>query len=169
MTRKTMTRTATARRTPVPRMTAGKTTTRKTAASGMTASKTTTRKTAARTDELAGICRALSAETRVRILRLLRGRALCVGALAARLDVTQGAVSQHLRILRATGLVRSERRGYYIHYRLDGQALDKWRRQVDELLASGDEPSDCCRRPTDTKGTPSCATTTRKSANTPTS
>jgi len=135
----------------------------------MTAGKTTTRKTAARTDELAAICRALSAETRVRIVQLLRGRALCVGALAARLDVTQGAVSQHLRVLRAAGLVRSERRGYYIHYCLNPQALDKWRRQVDELLASGDEPSDCCRRPTDKEGPPSCPTTTRKSANTPTS
>jgi DNA-binding transcriptional ArsR family regulator len=68
--------------------------------------------------ELARLLKVLSVETRVRIVQLLKGRALCVNALASRLDVTQGAVSQHLRIMRDAGLVVDEKRGYSVHYRL---------------------------------------------------
>ena len=85
-------------------------------------------------DELARILKVLSVGTRVRIVHLLRGRALCVNALAARLDVTQGAVSQHLRIMRDAGLVIDEKRGYHVHYRLNEETLERWREAVSRLL-----------------------------------
>ena len=85
--------------------------------------------------DLAYICKILSVETRIRILQLLKNRALCVGALSARLDVTQGAVSQHLRILRDADLVVAEKRGYFVHYRLNEKTLGKWKGIVDKLLA----------------------------------
>ena len=85
--------------------------------------------------DLACICKILSVETRIRILQLLKNRALCVGALSARLDVTQGAVSQHLRILREADLVIAEKRGYFVHYRLNEKTLGKWKGIVDKLLA----------------------------------
>jgi DNA-binding transcriptional ArsR family regulator len=84
--------------------------------------------------EVARLLKVLSVESRVRIVRLLKGRALCVNALAARLDVTQGAVSQHLRIMRDAGLVIDEKRGYYVHYRLNEKTLAAWRDQIDRLL-----------------------------------
>ncbi len=84
---------------------------------------------------LSRILKALSVETRVRIVQLLKGRVLCVGALAGRLDVTQGAVSQHLRILRDAGLVIDEKRGYFVHYRLNEKTLAKWRAAIHKLLA----------------------------------
>jgi DNA-binding transcriptional ArsR family regulator len=83
---------------------------------------------------LARIFKALSVDTRVRIVQLLKDRALCVGALSARLDVTQGAVSQHLRVLRDAGLVIPEKRGYYVHYRLNEKTLLKWKNTVERLL-----------------------------------
>ncbi len=83
---------------------------------------------------LARLMKVLSAETRVRIVRLLKGRALCVNALAARLEITPGAVSQHLRILRDAGLVVDEKRGYFVHCRLQGDTLARWRKDIDELL-----------------------------------
>jgi DNA-binding transcriptional ArsR family regulator len=85
-------------------------------------------------DELARILKVLSVGTRVRIVQLLRKQALCVNALAARLDVTQGAVSQHLRIMRDTGLVIDEKRGYHVHYRLNEETLERWRAAVNRLL-----------------------------------
>jgi DNA-binding transcriptional ArsR family regulator len=88
-------------------------------------------------DELARLLKVLSVETRVRIVQLLKGRALCVNALAARLDVTQGAVSQHLRVMRDAGLVIDERRGYYVHYRLNEETLAAWREATGKLLALG--------------------------------
>ena len=94
-------------------------------------------------DELARILKVLAVGTRVRIVQMLKGRALCVGALASQLDVTQGAVSQHLRVMRDAGLVIDEKRGYFVHYRLNEQTLDRWRKQIDGLLAPG--PSVKCR------------------------
>ena len=73
--------------------------------------------------DAAELFKVLSSETRLRIINLLKNGALCVGALSARLNVTQGAVSQHLRILRTAGLVVPERRGTFIHYRVDEEAL----------------------------------------------
>lgn len=84
--------------------------------------------------DLAYICKILSVDTRIRILQLLKNHALCVGALSARLDVTQGAVSQHLRILRDAHLVVAEKRGYFIHYRLNKKTLDKWKGLIGKLL-----------------------------------
>jgi DNA-binding transcriptional ArsR family regulator len=81
---------------------------------------------------------ALSSSTRVRILELLRGASLCVNALASRLKVTQGAVSQHLRVLREAGLVVPEKRGYFVHYRLDPAGLLECQALLDGLL--GTEP-----------------------------
>jgi len=94
-------------------------------------------------EQLARIFKVLGVPTRVKILRLLKGGALCVGALAANLDVTQGAVSQHLRILRDAGLVIPERRGYFIHYWLNEETLATWREATGGLLEPGAASSAC--------------------------
>ena len=87
-----------------------------------------------RPKELAKRLKVLAGETRVRIVQLLKGRALCVGALAARLDITPGAVSQHLRVMRDAGLVSDEKRGYFVHYHLNEETLAAWRAEIDNLL-----------------------------------
>jgi DNA-binding transcriptional ArsR family regulator len=92
-------------------------------------------------DHLARILKVLAVSTRVRIVQLLRERTLCVNALAARLDVTQGAVSQHLRVMRDADLVIDERRGYRVHYCLNHETLAQWRREIDALLAPPDQAS----------------------------
>ena len=111
-------------------------------------------------DKLARLLNVLSVATRVRIVQLLKGRALCVNALAGRLDVTQGAVSQHLRIMRDAGLVIDEKRGYYVHYRLNEETLATWREEIDKLLDPARGPR------TGTKGAKKCAAamTRRKTA-----
>ena len=86
-------------------------------------------------DKLARVLKVLAVGTRVRIVQLLRERTLCVNALAARLDVTQGAVSQHLRVMRDADLVIDERRGYRVHYRLNEETLARWRSEIAALLA----------------------------------
>lgn len=102
-------------------------------------------------DKLAKLLKVLSVETRVRIIQLLKGRALCVNALACRLDVTQGAVSQHLRVLRDTGLVIDEKRGYYVHYHLNEKALAKWQEAIQNVFDVNLETH------TEQKGTELCA------------
>lgn len=79
---------------------------------------------------LAAIFKALSVESRVRMVRLLHEHRLCVNALARRLGISAAAVSQHLRVLREAGLVQPERRGLHMHYRVNAETL----RQCDALL-----------------------------------
>ncbi|MGO8749257.1 MAG: ArsR/SmtB family transcription factor [Thermoguttaceae bacterium] len=97
------------------------------------------------TGELARILKVLSVGSRVRIVQILKGRVLCAGAVASQLDVTQGAVSQHLRVMRNAGLLIDEKRGYYVHYRLNEETLDRWRKQIDSLLDPGVAVK--CQRP----------------------
>lgn len=59
--------------------------------------------------ELAQLAKALGHPTRVQIMRLLAQRTTCpAGALAAQLPFAQSTVSEHLRILRDAGLIRTE-------------------------------------------------------------
>ena len=60
--------------------------------------------------------KALGDETRLKIIKLLLIKRFCVGALARRLDISESAVSQQLKILREAGLVLGEKEGYYVHY-----------------------------------------------------
>jgi DNA-binding transcriptional ArsR family regulator len=84
--------------------------------------------------ELARICRTLGVEARVAIIQLLKHRVLCVGALSRFLGLTSGAISQHLRILRDAGLVEPERRGYFVHYRINHHILEKWKMAMEQFL-----------------------------------
>ena len=86
---------------------------------------------------LARTMRVLSAPARLRIVELLKGRALCVNALTARIGLTQGAVSQHLRVLRDAGIVVREKRGYYVHYMIDDAKLREVREAVCAFLSGG--------------------------------
>ena len=96
------------------------------------------------TEEQAAAFRALSDTTRLKLLKLLcRQRdpdALCVNALAYLLGVTQSAVSQHLRTLKNTGLVRSERRGYHIHYYVNRDKIRQCRQLLSAALSLEDSP-----------------------------
>ena len=80
------------------------------------------------------IFRALSVEKRVEIVQLLAKRTLCVGALSNLLDISPGAVSQHLRILKDAGLVESDRRGYFIHYSISPEAAEQCRAVIESLF-----------------------------------
>ncbi|MFP4243305.1 MAG: ArsR/SmtB family transcription factor [Chitinispirillaceae bacterium] len=80
------------------------------------------------------ILKALAAEPRARIVSLLCCRCLCAGALARMLDITPGAVSQHLGVLKKCGLIIGERRGYFMHYRIARDARDRAKMAIDALF-----------------------------------
>ena len=84
--------------------------------------------------ELARIFKALSVDTRVRIVQALQEQALCVNALAERLEVTHSAVSQHLRILREADLVVADKRGQCVHYRLNEKTVQEWAEAIAGFL-----------------------------------
>ena len=91
------------------------------------------------TEEQAAVFSALADPTRLKLVKLLcRQRsphALCVNAMASLLGVSQPAISQHLRVLKTIGLVRSERRGYHIHYFINRERLESCRELVSAILS----------------------------------
>ena len=89
--------------------------------------------------QMARVFKALSTPARVRIITLLKDRNLCVNALAARLDVSAAAVSQHLRILRDADVVVSDKRGNHVHYRINPGTLRRWGILAAGLLSTDDE------------------------------
>ena len=64
------------------------------------------------------LLRALANPHRLAIVRALRDGARCVHELVELLQISQPLASQHLRVLRGAGLVRTERRGREIAYSL---------------------------------------------------
>ena len=80
----------------------------------------------------------LAVETRVRIIDLLKSKGpLGAKNIAELVGVTPAAVSQHLKILRQSGLVRSERKGYWIPYSIDEEALENCRQILNEVCTCG--------------------------------
>ena len=64
------------------------------------------------------LLRALSAPVRIAIVVQLCESSRCVHELVDSLDLPQPLVSQHLRILKAAGVVAGERAGREVHYHL---------------------------------------------------
>ena len=69
--------------------------------------------------------KAIGDPVRQRLLSLIAsaGSETCVCDLNDAFDLTQPTISHHLKVLREAGLVSSERRGTWVYYRLDPEAL----------------------------------------------
>jgi len=69
-------------------------------------------------DAAGELLRALAAPVRIAVVLELRSSPRCVHELVDALGVTQPLISQHLRVLKGAGVVRGERRGREVVYRL---------------------------------------------------
>jgi DNA-binding transcriptional ArsR family regulator len=76
---------------------------------------------------------ALADGTRRHLLEQLATADRPVSELLAGLDISQAAVSQHLRILREAGLVTARKQGRQRYYELRPAALEELRDWLDEL------------------------------------
>ncbi len=84
------------------------------------------------------IFKVLSVETRVKIIELLKTRGpLGAKDISTEIGITPAAVSQHLKILKQAGLVRSERKGYWIPYSIDEKAMENCRQLLNEVCTCG--------------------------------
>ncbi|MDO9338268.1 MAG: ArsR family transcriptional regulator [Caulobacteraceae bacterium] len=66
---------------------------------------------------------ALSSTVRRKILAYLAHTDLTAGEIASRFSISKPAVSQHLTVLEAAGLVTSEKKGQFVHYSLVRESL----------------------------------------------
>ncbi len=86
----------------------------------------------------AEIFKVLSVDTRVNIIELLKANgALGVKEISEILGLSPPAISQHLKILKQAGLVRSERKGYWIPYSIDEKAMEHCREVLNKVCTCG--------------------------------
>ncbi len=85
-------------------------------------------------EDLAKLSWALAHPARVRIVRLLLSRSACMcGEIVEEMPLAQSTVSQHLKILKETGLVQGEIDGPRVCYCVNKAAMAKLKKLVAEL------------------------------------
>jgi ArsR family transcriptional regulator, arsenate/arsenite/antimonite-responsive transcriptional repressor len=125
--------------------------------------------------ELTDLFKALSDETRLRILKLLEGGELCVCDIMAALDKIQPKVSFHLGVLKKANLLTGRKQGKWMHYRIDDS--DLFRRMVivsaleripdgkldgDKKRLEGFMKNKACSNPSDSSQGACCSTTKKR-------
>jgi len=80
---------------------------------------------------------ALSDETRLAILEMLRGGERCVCDLQDDLDAAQSRLSFHLKVLREAGLVRDRKAGRWSYYALNPERVAEVEAYARELARPG--------------------------------
>ena len=82
-------------------------------------------------ENLLDVLKALSDETRLRILNLLYDQELCVCDVMATLQITQAKASRHLIYLKNAGLVKDRKQAQWVYYSL---VKDENLRFIDPLV-----------------------------------
>jgi ArsR family transcriptional regulator len=98
--------------------------------------------------------KALADPTRLRILRLLLERDLCVCELMFILQLEQSRLSHQLRILRDADLAEDIREGKWIVYKIPQEVRESVRRMLEEVLMGG--PGDLPESAEDLRRTKLC-------------
>ena len=83
-------------------------------------------------ERTAAVAKALGDPIRMQLVDVLRKHAgkVCVCELVPLFDLSQPTVSHHLKVLREAGIVLGEKRGVWVHYRLNPAALEALRRYL---------------------------------------
>jgi len=81
------------------------------------------------------IFKALSDSNRLRILKALQAKSLCVCEIRALLDLANSTVSQHLKILKDSGFITEEKDGKWVNYMINTSPDDK---RISAVLSSLD-------------------------------
>jgi ArsR family transcriptional regulator len=97
-----------------------------------------------RTERSVELFHALSDETRLEIVEMLRSGERCVCDLTDALDAAQSRLSFHLKVLKDAGIVRDRKDGRWVHYELDREAFDEIGRLVTAMKPSATRKGEVC-------------------------
>ena len=78
--------------------------------------------------------KALSDETRLRILNVLLVRECCVCEIIQALEISQSRASRNLRILQDAGFLKTKRQGVWIIYSIDWDTANRYAASLAKLL-----------------------------------
>lgn len=80
------------------------------------------------------VCKALSDENRIKIIKMLACCDMCVCDICGNLNLSQPAVSHHLKILSDAGLLKTERKGKWIYYSIKSEIFEQLRAEISLLI-----------------------------------
>ena len=86
--------------------------------------------------DFAKLFKALSDETRIRILKVLLERECCVCEVMQALDISQSRASRNLRVLEDAGFIKSRRDGLWVTYSTAEQTTSSYAAPLIEMLRS---------------------------------
>jgi DNA-binding transcriptional ArsR family regulator len=98
-------------------------------------------------EDLAEFFRVLGQPARIQILGLIGTREACVSHLEAYLGLRQSAISQHLMMLRDSGLVTANREGRNVFYRLTRPEVLELLSQAARLVGLPEDHLGCPQQP----------------------
>jgi len=86
--------------------------------------------------------KALSDPIRIRILKLLKKKTMCVCELTSVLKIGQSNMSHHLRILKEAGLINDKRNGLWVDYELSHGEYNKYATEILKTISKvlNDDP-----------------------------
>ena len=84
--------------------------------------------------DLLKVFKALSDETRIRMLKLLQERELCVCEIMQAMRISQPRASRNLGVLKNAGLVNDRRDGLWVHYSTNKLRINVYNKQINLLM-----------------------------------
>jgi ArsR family transcriptional regulator len=92
--------------------------------------------------ELIQVLKAVADKNRIRIIKMLEKKKMCVCELSAVLEITQPSVSKHLSILNHAGIIKGERNGQWVDYSLCTEKINKYASVIQDTIKSwlNDDP-----------------------------
>lgn len=76
-------------------------------------------------NQIIQVFKALGDETRLKILIILSRRSICAKGISSHLNISEAAVSQHLKVLKDAGIIIGEKHGYFVRYNLQKNTLSE--------------------------------------------
>ncbi|MBU5336890.1 ArsR/SmtB family transcription factor [Intestinibacter bartlettii] len=76
-------------------------------------------------EDLVKVFKALSDETRLKILLIISKRTICQKGISRHLGISESAVSQHIKVLKESGIVTGIKQGYSVIYVINDDCFYK--------------------------------------------
>jgi ArsR family transcriptional regulator, arsenate/arsenite/antimonite-responsive transcriptional repressor len=76
--------------------------------------------------EIVEIFKALSDESRVRILNILKSKKMCACDIESILNLPQANISRHLSKLKSVGIINSEKKSQWVYFWISEECIEKY-------------------------------------------
>lgn len=92
--------------------------------------------------EIELIFKALADETRLKILVILSKRKICAKGISKHLEISEAAVSQHIKILKDAGIIIGKKVGYYVYYDLQELLFNQILKFIEQMKKNHNSAED---------------------------